>query len=429
MIEIIVGFGIFFFLVFLGQEIFISMAAAVVGMILTGNMDWDGFVIIPQTMIFGVEPLELAAIPLFILSGELMNAGGITTRLVLFSKTAIGHIRGGLSMVAVLVNILMAGVSGSAVADASSTGTVLIPAMKKDGYDIDYAAALIASAATIGPIIPPSVPMIVFAIVGNVSVGRLFLGGVIPGLMMGISLMAVCYFYARKYNYSKLPRAAFREALAALRTSFLALVMPLFIVGGIVFGIATLTEIAGIAAAYAALVGGGVYREIQLKKVPKILADSAIMSAVILITLATANTFAWLMSTLQIGPKLMVLVTHVSQSPLVILMLINLGLLLIGCVFEPLPAILIFVPIMMPVVKLIGLDLIHFGVIVVFNLMLGLLTPPVGLNFFITATIANRPAEAVIIKLWPFFLMLLGVLLLCTCFPSLVVWLPRALMR
>ena len=204
--------------------------------------------------------------------------------------------------------------------------------------------------------------------------------------------------------------------------------MPVFIVAGIVFGIATLTEIAGVAAAYAAFVGGVIYREIRIKEIPKLLADAAVMSAVILITLATASTFAWLMATLQIGAKLMSVVVLISKNPLVILMLINLCLLLIGCVFEPLPAIVIFVPIMMPLVKSIGFDLIHFGVIVVFNLMLGLLTPPVGLNFFITATIANRPAEAVIVKLWPFFTMLLVVLILCTCVPGLVVWLPRTLM-
>jgi tripartite ATP-independent transporter DctM subunit len=428
MIEMIVGFGVFFLLVFLGQEIFVSMAAAVVGMILASHSDWDAFVVIPQTMAFGVEPLDLAAIPLFILAGELMNAGGITARLVLFSRALIGHIRGGLSMVAVLVNILMAGVSGSAVADASSTGTVLIPAMKEDGYDVDYAAALVASAATIGPIIPPSVPMIIYAVVGNISVGRLFLGGVIPGLIMGLALMATCYIFARRHNYHKLPRTGFGEILDAVRKSFFALVMPVFIVGGIVFGIATITEIAGVAAAYAAVVGGIIYREIDLKAVPRILADAAVMSAVILITLSTANTFAWLTATLQIGVKLMALIAHISKNPLVILMLINISLLLIGCVFEPLPAIIIFVPIMMPIVKSFGLDSVHFGVIVVFNLMLGLLTPPVGLNFFITATIANRPAEAVIAKLWPFFLMLVATLILCTCVPGLVVWLPRTLM-
>lgn len=428
MLEITVGFGVFFLLTFLGQEIFLTMASAVIAMILIKQMGIDSIQIIPQTMMFGVESLELAAIPLFILAGELMNAGGITTRLVKFSQAIIGHVRGGLSLVAVLVNMLMAGVSGSAVADASATGSVLIPAMKKDGYDEDYAAALIASAATIGPIIPPSIPMIVFAVITNVSIGKLFLSGAIPGILMGLALMGICYYYARKYNYPKMPRATLVEFLRTAEEAVLAVIMPVVIVAGIVFGIATVTEIAGIAVAYAALVGILVFRELKIKDIPRLLAEAAIMSAVVMVTLATASSFAWLMSILQIGNKLMAIVEPISKDPLVILLIINFFLLLIGCVFEPLPAMFIFLPMMLPVVKSLGIDLVHFGLIVVFNLMLGLLTPPVGLNFYISATIAKRPAEAVIAKIWPFFFVLLGVLILCTCLPDLVLWLPRKLM-
>jgi TRAP-type transport system large permease protein len=428
MVELLFGFGVFFLLTLLGQEIFMTMISAVVAMILVKQMGADSFQIIPQTMMYGVESLELAAIPLFILAGELMNYGGITSRLVKFSQALIGHVRGGLSLVAVMVNMLMAGVSGSAVADASATGTVLIPAMKKDGYNVDYAAALIAAAATIGPIIPPSIPMIVFAVISNASVGRLFLSGAIPGILMGLALMGLCYYYARRYNYPKLPRPTMQEFFRTVKEAFLAVVMPLVIVGGVVFGIATVTETAGIAVAYAVVVGGLIYRELKLKDVPRMLLDSAAMSAVVMITLATASTFAWLMTILQIGDKLMAVITPISNNPLVILLIINFFLLLIGCVFEPLPAMFIFIPMMLPLVKALGIDLTHFGLIVVFNLMLGLLTPPVGLNFFITATIAKRPPEAIIAWIWPFFFVLLGVLILCTCVPDLVLWLPRVLM-
>ena len=324
MLEVTVGFGVFFLLIFLGQQVFLSMASAVVALILVANMGADTLVIIPQTMTFGIESLELAAIPLFILAGELMNAGGITSRLVRFSRVLIGHIRGGLSMVAVLVNMLMAGVSGSAVADASSTGSVLIPAMKEDGYDVDYSAALIASAATVGPVIPPSVPMIVFAVVANQSVGKLFLGGALPGAIMGLVLMVTCYFIARRQGYAKLPRATMQEAVKAFRDAILALLMPLFILAGVVFGIATLTEIAGIAAAYAAVVGGLVFKEIKLSGVVKLFGDAAVMSAVILITLTTAHSFAWFMTTSQVGVKLMELVAPLAQAPLSLLLLLNL---------------------------------------------------------------------------------------------------------
>ncbi len=428
MVEMAIGFAVFFLLTLLGQEIFMTMISAVVAMILIKQMGIDSLQIIPQTMMFGVEGLELAAIPLFILAGELMNSGGITIRLVRFSQAIIGHIRGGLSLVAVMVNMIMAGVSGSAVADASATGTILIPAMKKDGYDVDYAAALIAAASTIGPIIPPSIPMIVFAVISNASVGRLFLSGAIPGVLMGLALMGLCYYYARKYNYPKLRRPTMKEFLRTVQDAILAVIMPLVIVGGIVFGIATVTEIAGIAAAYAIVVGGGIYRELKLKEMPRILLDSAVMSAVVMVTLATASSFAWLMTVLQIGDMLVALVTPISKDPVVILLIINFFFLLIGCVFEPLPAMFIFVPMLLPLVKLLGIDIIHFGLIVVFNLMLGLLTPPVGLNFFITATIAKRPPEAVIAKIWPFFFVLLAVLILCTCLPDIVLWLPRTLM-
>jgi len=429
MFEISIGFATFFLLILLGQEIFVGMAAAVVGMVLLSNMDIGALAIIPQTMILGVDSLELAAIPLFILSGELMNFGGITERLVVFSRSLIGHIQGGLSMVAVMVNMLMAGVSGSAVADASSTGSVLIPAMKEDGYDIDYSAALIASAATIGPILPPSIPMIVFAVVSQASIAKLFLGGAIPGLLMGLALMGTCYVFARRYNYSKLPRASFINIIKAFRDAFLALVMPIFIVAGVVFGFATITEIAAIAAAYAGILGFFVYRRIKISDLPRIFSDTAVTSAIVLITLATANSFGWIMSMSQIGAKLMAVLTPISQNPLVILLLLNIALIFIGCVFEPLPAIIIFVPIMLPLIKSLGIDIIHFGVIVVLNLMIGLLTPPVGLNFFITATIADRPPEAVIRKLWPFFIVLVFVLLLCTFFPIIVSWLPNLMMQ
>jgi tripartite ATP-independent transporter DctM subunit len=429
MFEISMGFAIFFILVFFGQEIFVSMAASVVGMILLSNMDIDTLMIIPQTMIFGVESLELAAIPLFILSGELMNAGGITSRLVTFSRTLVGHVQGGLSMVAVLVNMIMAGVSGSAVADASSTGTVLIPAMKEEGYDVDYAAALIASAATIGPIIPPSIPMIVFAVVSQASVGKLFLGGALPGLLMGLALMVTCYIIARRHNYPKLQRTSFKGVMKAFSHSFLALAMPVFVMVGVVSGFATITEIAGVAAAYSGILGFFIYRRIKASDLPRIFSDTAVTSAIVLVTLATANSFGWLMSMFQVGAKLMSVLSPISQDPTIILLLINLAFLFIGCVFEPLPALVIFVPIMLPVITSLGIDIIHFGLIVVLNLMIGLLTPPVGLNFFITAAIANRPPEAVIKKLWPFFITLILVLVFCTLYPPIVTWLPNLLIK
>ena len=429
MTEMIVGFSVFLILTFLEQEIFLSMAAGAAVVILVGRMGMDTFQIIPQTMLGGVEIQELAAIPLFILAGELMNLGGLTTRLVLFCRVLIGHIQGGLSIVAVLVNMLMAGVSGSSVADASATGSVLIPAMKEDGYDVDYAAALIASAATVGPIIPPSIPMIVYAFITNASIIRLFMGGAVPGIIMGVAMMIVAYVIARRKKYPKLPRASLKEILKATVEASISIFMPVFILLGVVFGVATVTEIASLAVLYAIVVGALIYRELRWKEFRKALNSTAVMSAIILITLATASAFSWIMTVLQIGVKLSALVSAISTNPTVVFLVINFFFLLIGCFFEPIPAMMIFVPMLMPLLQKVGIDIIHFGVVIVLNLMIGLLTPPVGMNFYVTATIAKIPAVAVVNKIWPFFIALVFVLVLCTCVPEIVLWLPNTLFK
>jgi tripartite ATP-independent transporter DctM subunit len=427
MIETAVGFLVFLILTFLEQEIFLSMASGAAAVILAGQMDMDTFQILPQTMLGGVEIQELAAIPLFILAGELMNLGGLTTRLVLFCRVLVGHIQGGLSIVAILVNMLMAGVSGSSVADASATGSVLIPAMKEDGYDVDYAAALIASAATVGPIIPPSIPMIVYAFITNSSIIRLFMGGAVPGIIMGVAMMIVAYLIARRKKYPKLPRASLRDISEATKKASVSLFMPAFILCGVVFGIATVTEVASLAVLYAAVVGSVIYKELRWNNFRKALNSTAVMSAVILITLATASAFSWVMTVLQVGAKLSLLVSATSSNATVVFLVINFFFLIIGCFFEPIPAMMIFVPMLMPLLSSLQIDLVHFGVVIVLNLMIGLLTPPVGMNFYVTATIAKIPAVAVVNKIWPFFFALVVVLILCTIFPSLVLWLPKVL--
>jgi tripartite ATP-independent transporter DctM subunit len=427
MTETAVGFSVFLILTFLEQEIFLSMASGAAAVILAGQMDMDTFQILPQTMLGGVEIQELAAIPLFILAGELMNLGGLTTRLVLFCRALVGHIQGGLSIVAILVNMLMAGVSGSSVADASATGSVLIPAMKEDGYDVDYAAALIASAATVGPIIPPSIPMIVYAFITNTSIIRLFMGGAVPGIIMGVAMMIVAYLIARRKKYPKLPRASLRDISEATKKASISLFMPVFILCGVVFGIATVTEVASLAVLYAAVVGSVIYKELRWNNFRMALNSTAVMSAVILITLATASAFSWVMTVLQVGAKLSLLVSATSSNATVVFLVINFFFLIIGCFFEPIPAMMIFVPMLMPLLSSLQIDLVHFGVVIVLNLMIGLLTPPVGMNFYVTATIAKIPAVAVVNKIWPFFFALVVVLILCTIFPSLVLWLPKVL--
>jgi tripartite ATP-independent transporter DctM subunit len=276
-----------------------------------------------------------------------------------------------------------------------------------------------------GPIIPPSIPFIVYGALTNVSVAELFLAGVAPGLLMGSVLLAVVYIIAIKSNH---PVQAFPGLARLPRILFEALIpvaMPVFVIVSILTGIATVTEIAALAVAYAAFVGAFVYRRIRLTDWPEILGDAARMSAIILITLATAAAFSWAMTVLSIGPQLAQLIESLNLGPIAVLLLINVLLLLIGCIFEPLPAMVIFVPILLPITEALGIDPVHFGLIVVLNLMIGLLTPPVGLSLFVTASLAQRPVEAVMRAVLPFLAALIGVLLMCTLWPGFVLFLPE----
>lgn len=421
---IAVGFLVFLLLTLAGLEIWLVMGATALLVVLAQFGRPDMMAVAPQTMLDGVSGLELAGIPLFILAGELMNRGGITERLLLLAQAIIGGIRGGLAMVGVLVNMLMAGVSGSAVADSSATASVLLPAMRRDGYDPDYSAALIGAAATIGPIIPPSIPFIVFGALTQVSVAKLFLAGVAPGALMGATLLAVAWFIARRAGHPVAPFPGLRQAPRLIAQAIVPLFMPVFVIAGIILGFATVTEIAALAVAYALVVGLAVYRSIRPADLPQILGEAARMSAIIMITLATAAAFSWAMTVLRIGPQLAALITSMDAGPVAVLLMINVLLLLVGCIFEPLPAMVIFVPILMPIIGPLGIDPVHFGLIVVLNLMIGLLSPPVGLNLYITASIANRPVEGVIRRVVPFFAALVAVLLICTLWPGFVLFLP-----
>lgn len=419
-----IGFIVFLLLTLAGLEIWLVMGATALLVVLAQFGRPEMMAVAPQTMLDGVSGLELAGIPLFILAGELMNRGGITERLLALAQAMIGGIRGGLAMVGVLVNMLMAGVSGSAVADSSATASVLLPAMRRDGYDPDYSAALIGAAATIGPIIPPSIPFIVFGALTQVSVAKLFLAGVAPGALMGATLLAVAWFIARRAGHPVLPFPGLSQAPRLIAQAIVPLFMPVFVIAGIILGFATVTEIAALAVAYALVVGLVIYRSIRPAELPEILGEAARMSAIIMITLATAAAFSWAMTALRIGPQLAALITALDAGPVAVLLMINVLLLLVGCIFEPLPAMVIFVPILMPIIGPLGIDPVHFGLIVVLNLMIGLLSPPVGLNLYITASIADRPVEAVIRRVLPFFAALVAVLLLCTLWPGFVLFLP-----
>lgn len=416
-----------FALMALGLEIYISMGvASMIYLVFATDTPLN---LVPNTMVQGINNYSLLAIPFFILAGELMNKSGITLKLVDFTKFFIGKLKGGLAYSAVGVNIISAGVSGSAPADCSAVSSVLLPAMKKDGYKESFSASINAASATIGPIIPPSIPMVFLALITNLSVGKLFLGGIIPGLMMGISLMGVLYYLMRTQD---LPKAnitrSWKEFRLLFKDTFFALVAPLVILIGVVSGIVTVTEVAILATAYVLFVGLFIYRNIRIRDLLKIFSETALFSSTIMVLFSIVGIFSWVMAGERIGEKLGDWIIGMDLSPLVFLLLVNIFLLLIGMVMDALPAMLIFVPVLLPISLELGIDPIHFGVIVVLNLMIGLITPPVGALLYIVSKIGRVPFHEVTRSILPFVLALLIVLALVTYIPPLVTWIPNMLM-
>jgi C4-dicarboxylate transporter DctM subunit len=357
-----------------------------------------------------------------------MNTGGITKRLVDFAAALVGHIKGGLSHVSIIANMIMAGVSGSAIADASATGSVLIPAMKKDGYPAAYSAAVVAAAATIGPIIPPSIPMVIYGLLVNVSIGKLFLAGAVPGFLMGLYLIITSYLISKKRNFPARPRATFQQMVLALLRSSFAIMMPLIIILGIVMGIVTPTEAGVVAVFYALFVGIFIYRELHWKDIPKIFTESMISSSYIMIILASSGVFSWLIASMGAGEILCRFFTSISTNKWVILAILNVFFLLWGCVLDPNTGLVVVVPMLMPLIEKLGIDPVHFGVVIILNLMIGLVTPPVGFLAYLTTTIAGARFEQVVKESWVFILALMLALVTSTFFPDLVLWLPRTLM-
>ncbi|MGE4242097.1 TRAP transporter large permease [Ramlibacter sp.] len=402
---------------------FAMILAAVVGVFLHDGQA-IGTTMLATTTVAGVDSFVLVTIPLFVLAGELMNRGGLSQRLVDWSLAMIGFMRGALSQASMLVNTVMAGISGSAAADASAVGAVMIPAMRRKGYGDGYAGAVIAAGAMLGPIIPPSIPMIVYGAMANVSIVRMFLSGVVPGLLLVIGYMAICAWIARRRNYPVEKRTTGREKLIATRHAAGVLLLPVIIIGGIRFGLVTETEAAAVAALYALVVSVVFYRSIGLRDLGDCVSRAAVSSSVVLFLLAAAGPFAWLLAESHFNQAVAATIGSATTHPLMALLLINIVLLLVGCVLEPLPAMIIFLPALIPVGHGLGLDPIHFGAVMVFNLMIGMIHPPIGLLIYIVSAVGKLPAGKVARETLPFLGWALTVLVLITVFPPLTTWLP-----
>ncbi len=380
--------------------------------------------LIPQQMFGGTDSTVLQAVPFFLLAGALMDKGGISRRLVNFANVLVGWVTGGLAMVSVVASMFFAGISGSAAADSAAVGSVMIPAMERKGYAKDFAAALIACAGTIGTMIPPSIPMIIYGVTTGTSIGGLFIAGVVPGVLMGLALMAHAYAVSRRRGYSGLALPSAREAWVAFREALLTLLMPILVVGGILGGVFTPTEAAAIAVFYSLLLGGLVYRELTWSHLPEILVTTGVGTGVVMFLIATSTAYGWILARQGIPLALANSFTGMTENPWVFLLLANLLLLVVGTVMETVPAIIIFAPVLLPLAKRLDVDPVFFGVLMVVNLSIGLASPPSGATLFVSTAIANEPLERVCRAVWPLFFSMVGILLLITLVPPLAMWLP-----
>ena len=383
------------------------------------------FTTVAQRMATGLDSFALLAIPFFILAGQVMNQGGIAKRLIAFAKSLVGALPGGLAYVNIIAAMLFGAISGSAAAAASAMGGILGPKMEEEGYSKEFGAAVNITSSTTGLIIPPSNVLIVYSLAsGGVSIAALFLAGYIPGILMGLALMTVAAVWAKKKNYPTGEKASFKLILTTFVDSLPSLLLLVVVIGGIVVGIFTATEASGIAVLYTFILAL-IYKELTAEKLKSIFLDSCKTTAVVMLLIGTSMSMSWVMSYADIPQSVSATLLTISDNPIVILLIINLILLFVGIFMDMTPAVLIFTPIFLPVVQNIGMDPIHFGIVMVLNLCIGLCTPPVGTVLFIGVGVAKTTIEKVLKPLVPLFIVMLIVLMLITYIPELSMWLPR----
>jgi C4-dicarboxylate transporter DctM subunit len=384
--------------------------------------------ILAQRMFVGVDNFTFIAIPLFILAGNLMAIGGISRRITDFAQTVVGHMAGGLGMVVIVASMIFAAVTGSAIAAAAAIGGVLMHELGRAGYSAPYSAALVAVSGAIGPVIPPSIPLVVYGVIVSTSIAKLFMGGLVPGFLMGLMLMIFNYFISKKRGYvGRAKRCSFQEMLVGLKDAILALIMPIITIGGIVTGVFTPTESAATAVAYAFVVGGLIYRELTWKNIWEAIVDAAIMNGIILTVLMTASLFIWFMTVKMIPQEVAAALSSFITSKWGALLMMNVVLLIAGTFIDTISALTIFVPLFLPLVKAFDIDLIHFGVVVTVNLTIGMCTPPLGVCLFVAAGIAKITLREMLRDLCIMLIPLLIVLALITYIPGLVTGVPNLL--
>ena len=383
--------------------------------------------VVVQQISSGSDSIVMIALPFFLLAGELMNVGGITHRLIRFAMSLIGSVRGGLSFVVVVTNMIMAAVSGAAIASGAAIGSVMIPAMEEKGYSKGFAGAVNAAAATIGPVIPPSVGFIIYASVSNASVGKLFVAGTIPGIILGLGMMVACYIISRKQNFPSGERIHLKEIKTSFKGAIWSLLMPIIIIGGIMSGMVTATEAGVIAVVYGLFIGVFVHKDIKIKDLPVILANASKQTARIMIIIASAAAFGWIIAR-EVDPQSFVnVILSITQQKWIFMILIITIFILLGLVMEGGSLMIILTPLLLPILSTLGIDIIHFGVVFQLAIMLGLITPPVGILLFVISGAGNVDIKEILKNIWPFYIVILVVLLLCAYIPDISLFLVNIL--
>lgn len=390
--------------------------------LLTGDMNL--MTSVPQQMFSGMDNNGLLAIPLFMLAGELMNFGGITTRLVSFAKVLIGHFRGGLAYVSVLANMFLASILGSANAQAAMMSKVMVPEMEKEGYDRNFSSALTLASSIVAPIIPPSMLFIIYGTLSGASIGDMFLAGIIPGILIGIAFFVLIGVMSRRHNFPKSEKGTLKEALNQMLKVLPALSIPFIIIFGILSGIFTPTESAAVACIIAVIIGFS-YKQLKTSQIPEILINTAVNTATITLLIVMASVFGYILAYERIPQTLAEVMLGISESPIVFLLLVNIILLLLGTVLDGIAALIILVPVLMPLLTTYHIDPVHFGVIITINLTIGLLTPPVGTGLFVVSTVAKVSIENLVKAIFPFLLVSIFMLLLLTYWEDTVLLIPN----
>lgn len=411
----------------LGVPIAVSLGlTAVLAFVFMG----EGFVLpmIAQRMYSATTGFTLLAIPFFILAGNLMNTGGITRRVFRFALALVGHLRGGLGHVNVVSSMIFSGMSGAAVADAAGLGLVEMEAMTKSGYEPRFSAAITAASSTIGPVVPPSIPFVIYGSITGVSVGKLFLAGCVPGVLMGGALMLAVYFVSKRRNYPKEQMASFKELFESFKEASLALGTPVIIIGGILAGVFTPTEAAVVASLYALFLGLVVYRELSVRDLPRVFWDSLLHTVRVMFIIAAAGFFGWFMIHQRIPEQVITGLTALSSVPWVLLLIVIFILLVLGCFLEGIAVLVITIPVFMPLIERYGIDQVQFGVIMILCSMLGLLTPPVGMSLYAVSSISKVPIGPLTKEMWPYLLGIFLVLMVMAYIPQMSLWLPNLLM-